>query len=433
MVKEAGGRAFYVGGFVRDRLRGQESADYDVEVHGITPETLETILDSLGERLEMGRSFGIYGLRGEDIDIAMPRTEHATGRGHRDFQVLVDPFIGYEKAAKRRDFTVNAMMEDVLTGEVLDFYGGREDLKNGVLRHVSEETFTEDPLRVLRLAQFAARFGFSVAPETAALCRTVDLAPLTRERVFEETKKALTKAEKPSVYFEVLRSVGQLHDFYPEIEALIGVPQSPVHHAEGDVWNHTMMVLDEAAKLRSRAENPLGFLFSALVHDLGKAETTTVEEDGRIRSIGHEKKGLPLAARFLSRLTDDKSLTAYVKNMTALHMRPNELASQNSKEKATNKLFDEALSPADLVLLAVADGLGKLPPSSNEAFLAERLSFYRETLSRPAVTGKDLIDAGLKPGERFSELLAYAHKLHLSGVDRETALKQTLALAEKKK
>ena len=418
---------------MRDRLRGQESADYDVEVHGITPETLETILDSLGERLEMGRSFGIYGLRGEDIDIAMPRTEHATGRGHRDFQVFVDPFIGYEKAAKRRDFTVNAMMEDVLTGEVLDFYGGREDLRNGVLRHVSEETFTEDPLRVLRLAQFAARFGFSVAPETAALCRTVDLAPLTRERVFEETKKALTKAEKPSVYFEVLRSVGQLHDFYPEIEALIGVPQSPVHHAEGDVWNHTMMVLDEAAKLRSRAENPVDFLFSALVHDLGKAEATTVEEDGRVRSIGHEKKGLPLVTRFLSRLTDDKSLTAYVKNMTSLHMRPNELASQHSKEKATNKLFDEAISPADLVLLAVADGLGKLPPSSNEAFLAERLSFYRETLSRPAVTGKDLIDAGLKPGERFSGLLAYAHKLHLSGVDKETALKQTLAFAEKKK
>ena len=432
-MKEAGGRAFFVGGFVRDRLRGQESADYDVEVHGITPETLETILDSLGERLEMGRSFGIYGLRGEEIDIAMPRTENATGRGHRDFQVFVDPFIGYEKAAKRRDFTVNAMMEDVLTGEVLDFFGGREDLKKGILRHVSDETFPEDPLRVLRLAQFAARFGFSVAPETAALCRTADLSALTRERVFEETKKALTKAEKPSVFFEVLRSVGQLHDFYPEIEALTGVPQTPIHHAEGDVWNHTMLVLDEAAKLRSRAEKPVGFLFSALVHDLGKAVTTTVEEDGRIRSIGHETKGLPLVTRFLSRLTDDKSLTAYVMNMTALHMRPNELAAQNSKKKTTNRLFDEAISPADLVLLAVADGLGKLPPSSNEAFLSERLSYYRETLSRPAVTGKDLIDAGLQPGERFSELLAYAHKLRLSGVDRETALKQTLSFAREKR
>ncbi len=431
-MKEAGGRAFYVGGFVRDRLFGKENADCDVEVHGITPEALEKILDSLGTRLEMGRSFGIYGLRGENIDIAMPRTESATGRGHRDFQVFVDPFIGYEKAAKRRDFTVNAMMEDVLTGEVLDFFGGREDLKNGILRHVSDETFPEDPLRVLRLAQFSARFGFSVAPETAALCRTVDLSSLTRERVMEETKKALLKAEKPSVFFEVLRSVGQLHDFYPEIGALIGVPQSPVHHAEGDVWNHTMLVLDEAAKLRSRAGDPVGFMFSALVHDLGKAVTTTVEADGRIRSIGHETEGLPLVSCFLARLTDDKALTAYVKNMTSLHMRPNELASLNAKKKSTNRLFDEACSPDDLVLLAAADGLGKLPPSSNEAFLTGRLEVYRETVARPAVTGKDLIEAGLCPGKRFTELLAYAHKLHLSGVDKETALKQTLAYAEKK-
>lgn len=432
LVSEAGGRAFYVGGFVRDRLRGMESADYDIEVHGITPEVLEGILDSLGERLEMGRSFGIYGLRGEDIDIAMPRTENATGRGHRDFQVFVDPFIGYEKAARRRDFTVNAMMEDVLTGEVLDFYGGREDLEKGILRHVCDESFAEDPLRVLRLAQFAARFGFTPAAETKALCRTIDLSSLSRERVFEETKKAFLKAEKPSVYFGVLRSLGQLHDFFPELESLIGVPQSPVHHAEGDVWNHTMLVLDEAAKLRDRAKNPLGLMFSALVHDFGKAVSTVTEPDGRIRSIGHESTGLPLVDSFAARLTSDKALIAYMKNMTGLHMRPNSLASQNAKVKATNKLFDEALCPSDLVLLAIADGLGKLPRSTNEEFLYARLAAFRETIAKPAVMGRDLIEAGLKPGGQFSELLAFAHKLHLAGIDKEEALKQTLAMAKKK-
>ena len=162
-VAAQGGRVYYVGGCVRDRLLGKDSQDVDIEVHGVTPEALEGILDSLGERLQMGVSFGIYGLKHVCLDIAMPRTEQATGRGHRDFAVSVDPFLGTQKAAMRRDFTINALMEDVLTGEVLDPFGGQEDLRRGILRHVNAQTFVEDPLRVLRAAQFAARFGFSVA------------------------------------------------------------------------------------------------------------------------------------------------------------------------------------------------------------------------------------------------------------------------------
>ena len=161
-----GGRAYFVGGHVRDHLLGKINTDLDIEVHGLTPTQLEALLDSLGERLTIGESFGIYNLKGYSLDIAMPRKETLRGRGHRDFDIFVDPFIGTEGAARRRDFTVNALMMDVLTGEIVDPYGRQEDLKAGVLRHVCDETFPEDPLRVLRGAQFAARFGFNMAPET---------------------------------------------------------------------------------------------------------------------------------------------------------------------------------------------------------------------------------------------------------------------------
>lgn len=166
MAADKGGRAYYVGGFVRDRLLSLENKDIDIEVHGIQPQELEEILDSIGERMTIGQSFGVYALKGCGLDIAMPRREKQRGVGHRDFDIIVDPFLGAEKAAKRRDFTVNAMMQDVLSGEVLDFFGGMDDLSARILRHVSDESFSEDSLRVLRGAQFAARFGFTVAPET---------------------------------------------------------------------------------------------------------------------------------------------------------------------------------------------------------------------------------------------------------------------------
>ena len=172
-VADKGGRTFLVGGYVRDLLMGKHSKDIDIEIHGVQPKELENILDGLGSRTEMGASFGVYGLRGYDIDIAMPRQEEATGRGHKDFKI----------AAMRRDFTINAMMQDVLTGEIIDHFGGQEDLKKGVLRHVNPHTFAEDPLRVLRAAQFAARFSFSIAPETIELSQTMDLTTLAHERV----------------------------------------------------------------------------------------------------------------------------------------------------------------------------------------------------------------------------------------------------------
>lgn len=432
-VAAKGGRAYYVGGYVRDALLRIENKDIDMEVHGISPAHLSEILDGLGEKTAVGESFGVFGLKGWDLDIAMPRKEQARGMGHRDFDIFVDPFIGTEAAARRRDFTVNAMMQDILTGEILDHFGGQEDLKNGILRHVSDGSFPEDPLRVLRGAQFAARFRCTVARETVRLCRSMDLRHLPRERVEGELKKALLKAQRPSVFFEVLRQMDQLDLWFPELKALIGVPQNPKYHAEGDVWKHTMMVLDEAAKLRHRTEHPYAFMLSALVHDFGKA-LCTEEIDGIIHAYDHEKAGLEPAEAFVQRLTNESRLLKYVLNMTELHMKPNTIARACSARKVTNRMFDQAIDPEGLICIALADDRGRIcaqPRESTEIFLTGRLSCYRELMAKPHVMGRDLIEAGLTPGEDFTEILDYAHKLRLAGVEKDSALTQTLGYARK--
>lgn len=433
LVRARGGHTYYVGGFVRDALLERENKDVDIEVHGVSPKCLEEILDSLGERIPIGESFGIFNLKGYSLDIAMPRKEEVRGRGHKDFAIFVDPFIGTEAACRRRDFTFNALMQDVLTGEIVDHFGGTADLRDGVLRHVNDASFAEDPLRVLRAAQFAARFDFCVAEETTALCSRMDLRHLPKERIEGELKKALLKAEHPSVFFEVLRAMDQLDVWFPELKALIGVPQNPKYHSEGDVWTHTMMVLDEAAKLRHRVREPFWFMLAAVTHDFGKA-VCTEEKNGVLHSYKHELHGLPLAESFLRRITTETKLIQYVLNLTELHMKPNTAADAKSAVKSTNKMFDRAVDPEALICIALADDRGRItqqPAASNEAFLYERLNLFRELMARPYVMGKDLIAAGFRPGKDFTEILGYAHKLRLAGVDKENALRQTAAYARK--
>ena len=432
-VKEAGGRTFYVGGFVRDRIMGIDSGDVDIEVHGIEPDTLFEILGKVGDPLSFGKSFGVYSLRGENIDIAMPRTEHAVGSGHRDFEINVDPHIGTYGAARRRDFTVNSIMEDVLTGEIIDHFGGLEDIEKGIIRHIYAESFVEDPLRVLRGAQFAARFGFVIAEDTIELCRGIYLVTLSKERVEEELKKALLKAEKPSVFFESLRAMDQLDTWFPELKQLIGLEQDPVFHPEGDVWIHTMEVVDRAAKFREEVSDPYGFMLLALTHDLGKI-VTTEEIKGRIHAYEHEKEGMPLVEGFMKRITSEKAVIEYVSNMVPLHMRPNVAAYSKPSLKSTNRMFDAAIAPKDLIYFAESDKpvfSGSDAFTGDSAFLFERLRAYEETMSKPYVMGRDLLEAGLEPGEDFGEILEHAHKLRLAGIEKESALKQTLAYARK--
>ena len=418
---ERGGRVYFVGGFVRDGVMGRESKDVDIEIHGMTADAVRVMLGEIGPWKEMGASFGVFGLRGYTLDIALPR--RGGGKGE---DADIDPFMGRKEAERRRDFTMNAMMQDVLTGEIFDDFGGREDIRKRVIRHVDEETFRRDPLRAMRAAQFAARFDFAIAPETMAVCRTLELRGLAKERVMGEVEKALMQSQKPSRFFEALREMGQIEPWMREVAALQGVRQRADAHPEGDAWTHTMRVVDEAARLRDRAEHPLGLMLAALLHDVGKAEAMQ-EKNGVIHAYGHEMKGMPLAQRFIRRLTNEKDLCRYVVSMVELHMKPNLYAAQNSRQRAWNTLFDQSVCPEDLMLLAKADHLGRAnaaPYEETEREMGERFAAFQETMARPYVTGADLIARGVQPGEEMGKMLEAAHRLRLAGVGKEAALRQ---------
>lgn len=244
-----------------------------------------------------------------------------------------------------------------------------------------------------------------------------------------ELETILLEYPQPSECFEKLHILGGLKEFFPELHALIGVPQNENYHKEGDVWVHTMLVLDEAAKRRSIAKNPFGFMLSALCHDFGKA-VCTEKIDGVIHAYGHEKEGIPLVSNFLYRLSADENLTKYVLEMVEFHMMPNIMANAKSKAKHTNKLFASVSEPFDLIQLAICDGLGKTPQNSaNEEFLIMRLKRFNEIMARPYVTEKDLINVGIT--ERLDEVLEYAEKLRFAGFDKDNTLRQCIPYARK--
>ena len=451
-VAELGGRAYFVGGIVRDEIMGRPIKDVDIEVHGISETILETVLKEIGKPIRFGSAFGVYSLAGHNIDIALPRSESKSGAGHRDFDIRIDPFIGIKEAARRRDFTMNALLKDVLTGEITDSYGGTEDIKNRIIRHIDDRKFGEDPLRALRAAQFRSRFGFQVAPSTISICRTLDLRFLSAERVEMEMKKALLESRQPSEFFECLREMGQLGYWFQELEQLIGLEQNPAFHPEGDVWTHTMMVLDRAARFRPCVSDPYAFMLLALTHDLGKI-TTTEFVNGAIHAYGHELQGAEIAERFLDRVCHGNEIKRYIRNMLPNHMRPNKIAESRSAVKKTNRLFDDVVAPSDLIYFAICDkpklphimlskenkedpsGLYTESEKTREKeridFLFDRLEIYKTMMSEPYVTGKDLINNGITPGDDFSLILEYAHKLRLAGIPKESALKQTISYAVK--
>ena len=451
-VAELGGRAYFVGGIVRDEVMGRPIKDVDIEVHGISEIVLEEVLKELGKPLRFGSAFGVYSLAGHQIDIALPRSERKAGNGHRDFEIEIDPFIGIKEAARRRDFTMNALLKDVLTGEIADPYGGTEDIKNRIIRHIDDRKFGEDPLRALRAAQFRSRFGFQVAPSTISICRTLDLSSLSAERVEMEMKKALLESRQPSEFFECLREMGQLGYWFQELEQLIGLEQNSAFHPEGDVWTHTMMVLDRAARFRPCVSDPYAFMLLALTHDLGKI-TTTEFVNGAIHAYGHEIQGAEIAERFLNRVCHGSDIKRYIANMIPNHMRPNKIAESRSAVKKTNRLFDDVVAPSDLIYFAICDkpklphimvskenkedplGLYTETEKTREKeridFLFDRLEIYKTMMSEPYVTGKDLINNGITPGDDFSLILEYAHKLRLAGIPKENALKQTISYAVK--
>jgi tRNA nucleotidyltransferase (CCA-adding enzyme) len=271
-VRDAGGRALLVGGCVRDRLMGRESKDWDVEVYAIEPARLRLLLDGFGKVNTVGEAFTVYKI-GRTIDVSLPRRERKQGRGHRGFVIEGDPQMSFEEAARRRDFTINAMLQDPLTGELIDPFGGQEDLGRRTLRHVSNETFTEDSLRVLRAAQFAARFSFDVEPETIELCRTIDLSDLAPERVWGEMEKLLLQARTPSVGVRLLAQMNATAQLFPEI------------HALGARIEHTLTALDLAREQVDALPytKRVAVMLAVLCHDLDDETAATASILDRLK------------------------------------------------------------------------------------------------------------------------------------------------------
>jgi len=313
-------------------------------------------------------------------------------------------------------------------------------LNNGIIRHIDDKTFIEDSLRVLRACQFASRLNFKIAPETICLCKTMDLSTLPKERIAGELSKALLKAEKPSVFFDSLYECEQT-EWFKEVYALKGIKQNSEYHPEGDAYNHTMYVLDEAADFKYMLEginHAVPFMLSALCHDFGKAESTIVRDDGKVQSIGHEKTGVVLATQFLDRIYNNKEYTKYVCNMVELHMKPHMCFYNKSKLKTTNLMFDKSVAPDDLIHLTWCDSIGhdmlKLDNNTFNKFLNKtweendylinRLIEYKDRIKQPHITADDLIDIGLKPSPLFKIILDKAWNMHLKGVKKEYVLKQ---------
>lgn len=432
-VSSAGGKAYVVGGFVRDAILGKDNKDIDFEIHGLDASTIEKLLFELSgsPALKKGSSFGVYGIKGYNFDIAMPRKEHCIGSKHTDFAVSVDPSMGEEEASRRRDFTINALMYDVEADEIVDCHNGCNDIACKTIRHVCDETYIEDALRVFRAAQFAARFGFDIAPETIALSRSISgkLVDLSGERVESEMHKAMMKSERPSVFFRMLVEMDALDYWFPELRALIETQQAHEFHPEGNVFEHTMLVIDQAAKVRYRSDDPYAFMLTALCHDFGKAKTTFFnEKKQRLVSYGHETAAKPSIDSFMDRLRLPNAVRAYVQNLTLLHMQPNMYVDNDATDYAFNNMFDKTKHAEDLLLLARCDHFGRGVPldyARYECKLSARLAKYRELMELPEATADDFMKLGVKPSPLLGEMLVMSHKLHLKGTPCQTAIRLT--------
>ncbi len=416
LVRRAGGRALIVGGYVRDRMLGlDETGEPDLEVFGLTAPLIERALGPLGRPRRVGRAFPVLRIGSLAVEIALPRRESKVGPGHLGFEAVADPHLTFKDAARRRDLTLNAMGLDPLTGEFLDPFGGKRDLAAGIMRATDPVHFPEDPLRGLRVAAFAARFGFRADAELTRLAAGLDPSELSRERIHDELLKTLL-APAPSAGFRFLESSGLLR-FLPEVAALAGVPQDAEHHPEGDVLTHTLMVLDEAAKRPVAPEVRATFQFAALCHDFGKPATTRTRKDGRIRSWGHDAHGAGVARGFLERLRARRAVVDQVEALTRRHLAPALFPRQGAKPAAYRRLARE-MEAAGLTLellleLSTADRLGRGTPVARSRRFPEGDEFRRQAeaagvfraAAKDAVLGRHLVARRIPPGPEIGRLL----------------------------
>jgi tRNA nucleotidyltransferase (CCA-adding enzyme) len=442
-VRDRGGRALIVGGWVRDELRGHRSKDIDLEVFGIPQNELPGLLATFGRIEAVGQSFAVYKVVASDIaqrflppeapsakagsaaiDVALPRRDSKKGRGHKGFEVHGDPTMSFEEAARRRDFTINAISWDPLTGEYIDPFDGRGDLARRLLRAVDLTTFGEDSLRVLRAVQFAARFEFTLDQATAALCRQIPLDDLPAERVWSELEKLLIQAERPSIGFALALDFGVIDQWLPEMHTLLGCEQEADWHPEGDVWTHTLMVIDKARELNTDLPRPqlIAVMLGAVCHDLGKPATTAFI-DGKIRSPNHEEAGVEPTLRLLDRLNvytiDGYDVRKQVVGLVAQHLKPGMFY---KAAVVTDGAFRRLAQKVDMELLARlarADCLGRtggFDCSAMDWFIERaRTLGVEHQPPKPLLLGRHLLELGLTPGPRVGEILKHVYEKQLDG------------------
>ena len=435
-VRDAGGRALIVGGWVRDRLMGRDTTDIDLEVFKLPAEGVRHVLESFGSVEAVGESFQVYKLGA--IDVALPRRDSKAGRGHKGFLVVGDPEMSIVDAARRRDFTVNAISWDPLDNEYLDPFDGRADIERRLLRVVDPATFGDDSLRVLRAIQFAARLEFALDEPAKAECRAIPLDDLPAERIWGEFEKLLF-APRPSIGFALALELGIVERLWPELQALVGCQQEFEWHPEGDVWVHTLQVIDEArARLEglSRPEQ-LAIMLGAVCHDLGKPATTAFI-DGRIRSMDHEEQGVAPASSFLDRLNvhsfDGYDVRKQVLGITAQHLKPGSWF--KVRDEVGDGAFRRLAQKVDLELLArvaKSDCEGRKPGhfdcSAMDWFVERaRLLGVEHRPPTPILLGRHLLQLGLKPGPRVGEILKAIYEKQMDGT--VTTLDEALAAAK---
>jgi tRNA nucleotidyltransferase (CCA-adding enzyme) len=427
LLRAAGGRPFFMGGCVRDALLGADSKDFDIEVFDLGVAQIQAALSARFEIISVGASFGVIKVKDLPVDVSVPRRENRVGAGHKDFEVFPDSTLSPKEAAARRDFTFNALGWDPVTGELLDDYNGEADLRAGVIRHVSDK-FAEDPLRVLRAMQFAARFEFTVAPETVALCAQLHPHDLPAERLFEEWSKLVLKGKKPSLGLKFLRDCGWLR-FFPELANLVDVPQDPHWHPEGCVWTHTCHCMDAFALRRvgdPREDLVVGF--AVLCHDMGKAITTEKAADGRWHAYGHEEQGVPIAEAFLGRLTKETSLIEEVVPHVANHDKPSSLHRAQSGDPAIRRLAKKVGRIDRLLRVDLADRQGRPPlwpgdETPHGVWLLERAQNLNvvQGFEPEILKGRHLIEAGMRPGPHFAVILKDAADAQTDGAFSDEA------------
>lgn len=393
---------YLVGGAVRDKLLGLPVKDQDYLVVGATPEQL------LAQGYQqVGNDFPVFLHPESKAEYALARTERKQGNGYNGFVCDFTPDVTLEQDLLRRDLTINALAEDA-SGKIFDFYGGMADLENRILRHVSP-AFSEDPLRVLRVARFAARFhslGFRIAPETVKLMKEMtacgELKHLTAERVWLETQKAF-ETESPHIYFKILHIVGALKVLFPEVEALFGMPQPEKHHPEIDSGVHTLMVVEQAKKLSRKANDPESVLFAALCHDLGKALTP---KDILPHHYGHEQKGVAPTANLANRLKVPTHTKDFAKLVAEFHTHSHKI--QELRPETIIKLFNKLdvwRKPQrffDFLLVCEADTKGRLGFENREYPQAEYAKKLYEIANQVSV--QDVIQDGFENAAIRTEL-----------------------------